>query len=288
MTGIYKITNTVNNKHYIGQSKNIFTRWKSHTRALNENSNESVIRMAFAKYGLRQQVSKSGIYGVFKFEIIEICDESKLLEREQYYIRRYKPEYNVAQSEPSEYFHTTNQKANQWFIQYHSYEKRGYFPNYSGPEDDNLDTFSLDSGIYSKKRLCKDMLHANILVILGCKPGKCDQMKYYLWSTTQVESIEYVNFSDFKNYILIGIERLFEYPILLNSKIGFETFRKKNGNFAYGLQRADTNDFFNDEIVPYIQNNLQKAPSNYKQYLTEFCDRENEKYQNDCGASKSI
>lgn len=84
-TGIYKITNLVNGKFYIGQSRDVSTRWKAHTRALNKNSDESVIRMAFAKYNLREQVSKPGVFGDFSFEIIEICTEEELIERDLLY-----------------------------------------------------------------------------------------------------------------------------------------------------------------------------------------------------------
>ncbi len=94
-TGIYKIANLINGKFYIGQSRDIFTRWKAHTRALCDNSRESVIRMAFAKYHLREQVSKEGVFGNFSFEIIEICAEEKLIERETHYIQTLQPEYNV-------------------------------------------------------------------------------------------------------------------------------------------------------------------------------------------------
>ena len=40
---IYKITNTINNKHYIGQSKNYKDRWKEHIRRLNKNKHENPI-----------------------------------------------------------------------------------------------------------------------------------------------------------------------------------------------------------------------------------------------------
>lgn len=93
--GIYKITNLSNSKFYIGQSRDIFSRWKAHTISLHDTSNESVIRMAFAKNNLRDQVSKPGIYGNFNFEIVEICPEENLLERERHYIQELKPHYNV-------------------------------------------------------------------------------------------------------------------------------------------------------------------------------------------------
>ncbi|WP_366140436.1 GIY-YIG nuclease family protein, partial [uncultured Fibrobacter sp.] len=37
--GIYKITNLVNGKSYIGQSINISSRWKQHTQSLDKIKN---------------------------------------------------------------------------------------------------------------------------------------------------------------------------------------------------------------------------------------------------------
>jgi len=39
--GIYKITNTKNNKVYIGESNNIYKRWKEHIDDLNNNKHHS-------------------------------------------------------------------------------------------------------------------------------------------------------------------------------------------------------------------------------------------------------
>lgn len=80
--GIYKITNKINNKIYIGLSKNIEHRWNLHIK---ESKNEKYpqfnysIHKAFRKYGLEN----------FSFEIIEITDEEKLFEREIYWISFY-------------------------------------------------------------------------------------------------------------------------------------------------------------------------------------------------------
>lgn len=37
MTGIYQITNTVNDRKYVGKSGNIFTRWQTHISDLSTN-----------------------------------------------------------------------------------------------------------------------------------------------------------------------------------------------------------------------------------------------------------
>ena len=89
--GIYKITNKINQKCYIGCSKNIEKRWSSH-------KSESVldqfpqynysIHKAFRKYGLDN----------FSFEIIEEIDENQLFDREKYWISFYNS-YNCGYNE---------------------------------------------------------------------------------------------------------------------------------------------------------------------------------------------
>lgn len=75
--GIYKITNLINNKIYIGQSDDIERRWKQHTYGKGNKH----LRSSFLKYGLIN----------FKFEIIEELKNNKIIltEREQYWIDYY-------------------------------------------------------------------------------------------------------------------------------------------------------------------------------------------------------
>lgn len=82
MTGIYKITNTVNNKVYIGQSIDIKKRWERH-RIVAFNNNypqyNCLIYKAFRKYGLDK----------FIFEVLEECGEEDLNRLENLYIEKY-------------------------------------------------------------------------------------------------------------------------------------------------------------------------------------------------------
>lgn len=81
MSGVYKITNIVNGKIYIGSSKNIAMRWQSHIFDLSHNThhNKELLK-DFTKYGIEN----------FNFSIIEIIvDVDKLLECEQMYIDKF-------------------------------------------------------------------------------------------------------------------------------------------------------------------------------------------------------
>lgn len=93
MIGIYKITNIVNQKIYIGKSQNIEARWKQHkTRPFIESATQynSPFYRAIRKYGLKN----------FLFEVLEECEISKLNEREIFYIQKFdstnpKQGYNI-------------------------------------------------------------------------------------------------------------------------------------------------------------------------------------------------
>lgn len=84
MIGIYKVTNKINNKSYIGQSKNIEQRLKDHKLVCREKN--ILLKRSLKKYGVEN----------FDYEIIEECELNKLDEREIYWIKKIKPEYNLS------------------------------------------------------------------------------------------------------------------------------------------------------------------------------------------------
>ena len=73
--GIYKITNKINGKSYIGLSSNIEERFKKHRQM----QGKKVLYSAFQKYGIEN----------FDFSIIELCSFDLLSEREKYWIAYY-------------------------------------------------------------------------------------------------------------------------------------------------------------------------------------------------------
>lgn len=85
MGHIYAITNSINGKKYIGltRQKDPNNRWKDHISE-SKNNPKYPIHLAIKKYGLEN----------FNFEIIEICEEEILEEREIFYIEKYNTFYD--------------------------------------------------------------------------------------------------------------------------------------------------------------------------------------------------
>jgi group I intron endonuclease len=84
MIGIYKITNTITNEFYIGQSNDIERRFMEHRSPKNLREGKSLVALAMNEYGLNS----------FLFEVIEECEEAQLSDIERYYIKKLNPEYN--------------------------------------------------------------------------------------------------------------------------------------------------------------------------------------------------
>lgn len=87
MIGIYKITNKINNKAYIGLSIDIEHRKKTHfKRAYNKNDKEydKALYRAIRKYGTEN----------FVFEILEECKKEELYNKEKFYIKKFNSFYN--------------------------------------------------------------------------------------------------------------------------------------------------------------------------------------------------
>lgn len=102
---IYKITNRVNKKVYIGQTRfTVEHRFKQHIKNYNIEHRTQPLYMAFAKYGIEN----------FEVETLEECPTDKLDEREIFWIAKYdsfKNGYNATLGgvKGCKYFWTDNQ-----------------------------------------------------------------------------------------------------------------------------------------------------------------------------------
>jgi group I intron endonuclease len=78
---IYKITNLVNKKIYIGQTiqDDVEKRWELHRRLAKKDKGCTDLKEAFNKYGIDK----------FKFEVLIICFNEDCIEYEKEYIKKY-------------------------------------------------------------------------------------------------------------------------------------------------------------------------------------------------------
>ena len=86
--GIYLITNKITKKKYVGQSLNLMERFFQYCNYYRIYDRPTLIHKALLKFGYRN----------FSFSIIEYCDSNLLNSREQHYINKFKPQYNIRKS----------------------------------------------------------------------------------------------------------------------------------------------------------------------------------------------
>lgn len=84
---IYKIINVVNNKFYVGKTKHpLNVRLTHHWWSRNKNRRKMPICAAMIKYGREN----------FQISLLETVQNSESNEKEKYWIRKLKPDYNVS------------------------------------------------------------------------------------------------------------------------------------------------------------------------------------------------
>jgi len=90
ISGVYKITNSITGKFYIGSSSHIFKRWKSHLQRFKNPSDKEYNKKLYVD--MRKYGSKN-----FIFEIITICNPTDLIKLENMFIKKmdaYNKGYN--------------------------------------------------------------------------------------------------------------------------------------------------------------------------------------------------
>ena len=111
ITGIYKIENKINGKVYIGQSVDIYRRFRSHRHNAYNSKNKETYNLylytAIRNYGKEN----------FTYTIVEQCDKSMLNERERYWIGYYKSNqkdygYNLSDGGDSRYVKELTRSSN--------------------------------------------------------------------------------------------------------------------------------------------------------------------------------
>lgn len=85
-SGIYEIVNLVNGQRYVGSAVNLTNRWRQHQCDLRKSRHNRRLQHAWHRHGT----------AAFEFRVLEVVsDKSQLLEREQHWLDKLVPEYNI-------------------------------------------------------------------------------------------------------------------------------------------------------------------------------------------------
>lgn len=85
-SGIYEISNTIDDRTYIGSTKTLRDRFRHHRKQLEKGTNPSILLQRFSsKYGIDKLI----------FTVLELVEEDKLLDREEYYLGIRNCKFNV-------------------------------------------------------------------------------------------------------------------------------------------------------------------------------------------------
>jgi group I intron endonuclease len=107
---VYKITNEVNGRFYIGRSKNLKKRWERHKEDMNKKNLPLYVDMR--EYGFEN----------FSLSVIEMCEEEQLDEKELFYYNKLKPDYNILTPGENPMYNEVAKKT--FDVNYHSEEAK--------------------------------------------------------------------------------------------------------------------------------------------------------------------
>ena len=155
-SGIYKITNTTNNKVYIGSSVNISNREYKHFWMLDKGIHDNeYLQKSYNKYGK----------DVFTFEIVEYCEPSELIESENKFIilcesNNLKNGYNLA-------------SVNEFRRNTFNDEVKIKLSKYNLNKNGNINKFSLTNLETNEEFIFETLVDgANYLILNGFAKGK--------------------------------------------------------------------------------------------------------------------
>lgn len=87
-SGVYRIVQLSTGKQYVGSAKVLTLRWNKHRSDLRLGKHHSTkLQNSWNKYGESD----------FRFDIIEYCEESQLVSREQFWLDEIRPFFNILQ-----------------------------------------------------------------------------------------------------------------------------------------------------------------------------------------------
>lgn len=199
ITGIYKISNILDDRKYIGSAKNIHNRWRVHKCELrkNEHSNRK----------LQNWVNKYSINYLI-FEVIEVCTEEMLLIREQWYLDNvidWKNDWNICKVAGSSLGTKHSEESKAKMSQAHKGKKcsQGTLDACSIPVA-QYDLYGIFIRKWSSAKEASRNLDIHDNTINTCRKGRCASAGGFMWKYyTTDDNIEPYNINNKKAVTLI-------------------------------------------------------------------------------------
>ena len=180
-SGIYVIMNVFNKKMYIGSSGNIYNRLQKHFSLLRHNKHENIkLQNSFNKHGEKY----------FSYHVLEFCYDTLLLEKEQYYIDKLKPTYNITLQVERNILSIESR------LKISNTLKQNYKNGYIQTQHTEIDVYDLKGNFlksyYSASDCYKDLKIAESS-IFRCLNGKFNQCKGYMFYKKGTKNIKSLN-----------------------------------------------------------------------------------------------
>lgn len=179
LVGIYCIKNTLNGKKYIGSSTNIYQRGLKHRSQLRSKSHPN--KKLQSSYNKHKEEN-------FIFYLLEICDREWLIQKEQYYIDTFNPEYNlILQVEKHEL--TTESK-----LKISATLKEKYRQGYKNKSEIAVDVYTRKGeyiSSYTSMTLCAKNLNISLSSVKRVVKGKtkyCGNYVFYKKGDTKIKT----------------------------------------------------------------------------------------------------
>ena len=170
-SGVYLFRNLTNEKIYIGSSMDLRRRFKEYFNVNHLLRNKNLaICAALGKYG----------YSLFSLEVLEYCDPSNILKREQYYLDLIKPQYNILKTAGSFVgFKHTEETKNKLAVLF-----KGNKNSQNHPAAVSVEVLDLESGetsIFSSARkaaVALNISNSTVMYKLRGNPSKTYKNRY--------------------------------------------------------------------------------------------------------------
>lgn len=103
-SGVYRWTNLINGKSYVGSTVNLTKRLQAYY-----SPKQLIHQLNKGKSAISSAILKNGLLN-FKLEILEYCETSLLIKKEQMYLDLLNPEYNILKIAGSRLGHKTSEE----------------------------------------------------------------------------------------------------------------------------------------------------------------------------------